>query len=107
MWMKRATFSSVMELNWTLPISGYGMARFSWKLKYLKGCLRDWNHQVFSNARDNVVQAEEEVTLSEARFDALGSEADLVLLNKAKASLFQRLTEEELFWKQKVTPQMA
>lgn len=37
----------------------------------------------------------------EARFDASGLEDDLISLNRAQASLFQRLAEEEIFWKQK------
>lgn len=70
MWIRHPDFSSFVAANWSLPQAGFGMFRFSCKLRRLKSALRDWNKTVFGNVFDKVRLAEDAVKLLEHRFDS-------------------------------------
>lgn len=59
MWLRREGFSQVVTDCWQQPFNGFGMYRFSAKLRRLKTTLRHWNKTVFGNVFRNVQEAEE------------------------------------------------
>lgn len=101
MWLKRPGFMDVVGTNWAVPIEGFGMRLFSFKLKRLKGVLKTWNKEHFGNIQYNVRQAELDVRAKELSYSHSGSASDLVALNHAQAIYARSLVEEETFWKQK------
>lgn len=101
MWLRRPEFQDVVRSSWSSPVDGYGMYRFSVKLRRLKGDFKVWNRTTFGDLFANVRQAEEEVKHLEGIYDCSHSEEDLIRLNNAQATLYRCLSEEEDFWRQK------
>ncbi|KAJ8749245.1 hypothetical protein K2173_018724 [Erythroxylum novogranatense] len=101
MWIRHPTFQSTVAASWEMPQEGYGMYRFSRKLRRLKEVLKHWNKDVFGNVFDRVRQAEATVKSLEQIFDSTQADVDLVNLKSSQANLFQALAAEEDFWRQK------
>lgn len=97
MWLRRDNFILVVRDGWEIPIEGFGMFKFSSKLKHLKSVLKEWNRQVFGNIAVNIQQAEREVKRLETIFDASQLIDYQVHLNCAQAQLFKTLAEEAKF----------
>lgn len=58
MWLRRSTFPQVVSTCWNRPIEGYGMFKFTTKLRRLKATLKQWNSEIFGNVFHNLSQAE-------------------------------------------------
>lgn len=101
MWTGRKDFLDVVKDSWEAPVDGFGMLRFSLKLRRLKQVLRVWNRDKFGNVLLKAKEAEMDLKVKESRHDASGLAADLVDLQQAQAHYLRTLSEEEAFWKQK------
>lgn len=101
MWLRRPDFLELVRSNWILPMTSFGMFRFSQKLKRLKAALRLWNRDHFGNVHTNIKRAEEDLRARELSFEQSGSDADLLSLNRAQAVFIRSQTEEKAFWRQK------
>ncbi|KAJ8766129.1 hypothetical protein K2173_021646 [Erythroxylum novogranatense] len=88
MWIRHPTFQSTVAASWEMPQEGYGMYRFSRKLRRLKEVLKHWNKDVFGNVFDRVRQAEATVKSLEQIFDSTQADVDLVNLKSSQANLF-------------------
>ena len=99
-WVHRLDFLELVRASWCLPVAYHGPYGFAWKLKRLKGVLRDWNRNVIGNIFHNMSKAEGELRALEARFDASGDNSDLILLNAHQAHYLCALADEEAYWKQ-------
>lgn len=62
MWTTRSDFMAVVRNSWDVPAPGFGMYKFSVKLRRLKVVLKAWNRDVFGNFNRNIREAEERVT---------------------------------------------
>lgn len=100
-WLGRSDFMPLVEANWSLPVDFHGSYRFAWKLKRLKGALKEWNKSVVGNIFYNLKQAEVQVNSLQSHFDASGLDADLLRLNEAQAHYLRALSDEESYWKQR------
>lgn len=100
-WTGRPDFLELVQANWALPVSGYGMYRFAVKLRRLKFALRAWNHVKVGNILEKARAAELRVKELEEIFQSSQDPSDLSNLNQAQAHLLSSLREEESFWKQK------
>lgn len=100
-WLHQFPNSSVELLSRGTSAYGYGMYKFSCKLRRLRTALRVWNKNDFGNVFRNARLAEDRVKKLENVFDASQVEADLANLNRAQADLLRSLAEEEDFWRQK------
>ncbi|KAJ8752695.1 hypothetical protein K2173_006497 [Erythroxylum novogranatense] len=79
MWIRHPTFQSTVVASWEQPQEGYGMYRFSRKLRRLKEVLKHWNKDVFGNVFDRVRQAEATVKSLEQIFDSTQADVDLII----------------------------
>lgn len=92
MWVSRPDLLEVVKPSWCGPISGYGMLRFSLKLRRLKKDLSHWNKLKFGNVLENIKSAEATLKEKEALYDTSGCTDDLVVL-KAQACHLRALAE--------------
>ncbi|GAA0157176.1 hypothetical protein LIER_38412 [Lithospermum erythrorhizon] len=100
MWFNHPDFLRVVEDNWRLPMCGDPLFALGMKLKWLNGCLKTWNKQVFGNVFSMVEQAEEEVQQCEAAFQHSAEPALREELQQAKAKHLRALAIEEDFLSQ-------
>lgn len=87
MWLNRPDFLNVVSSSWQEPIAGYGMLRFSLKLRRLKQALCLWNKEKFGNIFDNLRRSEATLKRMEQQFDSSGSAEDLVALTLPTATI--------------------
>lgn len=97
LWLRRCDFLQVVQTSWEQPIQGFGMARFSAKLRCLKEALWVWNHSCFGSVFHNVKTAEDRVKHLEEIYVCTGLDSDLIASNEAQAHLLLHLAEEEDF----------
>lgn len=71
MWLHRQDFMDVVRRCWDSDISGYGMYRFTSKLRVLKKALREWNAISFGDVFQNMRDAEAAVKTLEQIFSAI------------------------------------
>lgn len=92
-WLLRSDFMDLVQHSWGKPVEGFGMLRFSLKLRRLKSDLRAWNRSVVGNVHLNSQRAEVEVKALEVAFDESGSPDDLMALHAAQARYYRSLAE--------------
>ena len=100
-WLQKTDFLNIVRLNWLLPADYYGPYIVAWKLKRLKGALKNWNNQVVGNLFNNLQQAEYDLQGKQDQFDSTGDSTNLMALNECQPKYLKALSDEETYWKQR------
>ncbi|RAL48668.1 hypothetical protein DM860_000988 [Cuscuta australis] len=95
-WTLDDSFHGMVTDAWNSITTGRGMRGLATKLKHLKKCIKDWNHNHFGNIFSQVKETEMEDLQAQEKFEESETPSNREALNLANAKLLLACNKELL-----------